>query len=46
MDLAGAIDVILIDETGKREVLTTADLLPHPFGPENLRRIHDHPDTP
>jgi len=46
MDLAGTIDVILVDSSGRIEILTTAELLPHPFGPENLRRLHDHPDTP
>ena len=46
MDLAGTIDVVLVDESGRQKVLTTADLLPHPFGPENLRRFHDHSDNP
>jgi len=45
-DLAGTIDVILVGESGAQKVLTTTDLLPHPFGPENLRRLHDHSDTP
>lgn len=44
MDLVGTIDVILVSEAGQLQVLTTADLLPHPFGPQNLQKLHDHTD--
>jgi cytidine deaminase len=38
MDLAGNIDVIMSDGSGKIKIVKMLDLLPHPFGAKNLRR--------
>lgn len=39
MDLAGDIDVILSAGDGSYTVIKTTDLLPHPFGGNNLKNV-------
>jgi cytidine deaminase len=39
MDLAGSIDIILSKKSGSLKVLRTVDLLPLPFGIENLKHV-------
>ncbi|MBP1657049.1 MAG: cytidine deaminase [Bacteroidetes bacterium] len=39
MDLAGDIDVILSTSNGSFTVMKASDLLPHPFGGENLKNV-------
>ena len=39
MDLAGDIDIILVKKNGRLKRLRTIDLLPLPFGIENLRHV-------
>jgi cytidine deaminase len=39
MDLAGDIDVIMSNGSGKWKVLKMSDLLPHPFGPKDLTTV-------
>jgi cytidine deaminase len=38
MDLAGDIDVIMSNGAGEMKILRMNNLLPHPFGAENLKR--------
>lgn len=38
MDLAGDIDIVMSNGAGKYKTLLTSELLPHPFGPEDLKR--------
>ncbi len=39
MDLAGDIDVVLSTSNGSFSVMKTRDLLPHPFGGNNLKNV-------
>jgi cytidine deaminase len=39
MDLAGNIDVIMSDGSGEIKIVKMLDLLPHPFGAKNLKRV-------
>lgn len=39
MDLAGNIDIVMVNDKGNYEVMKLLDLLPHPFGPDYLKRI-------
>ena len=39
MDLAGDIDIVMSNGSGEWRVLKTSDLLPHPFGPKDLKKV-------
>ena len=38
LDLAGDIDIILMSKTGKTKIYKSSAMLPHAFGPKNLKQ--------